>query len=71
VLLIKAQERRATLLGLNPPIGHAVRVVQHAPEHRQTSTDRIEAALNALECPAAVAERPGRAPLKAEHAIAD
>jgi hypothetical protein len=48
VLLIKAQERRATLLGLNPPLGHAVRVVQHAPERQQTSTDKIEAALNDL-----------------------
>jgi hypothetical protein len=47
-LLVKAAERRATLLGLNPPIGHAVRVVQHPPENRPTSTDRIEAALKAL-----------------------
>jgi hypothetical protein len=48
VLLIKAQERRATLLGLNPPIGHAVRVVSHPPENKPTSTDKIEAALKAL-----------------------
>jgi len=38
-LLVKAAERRATLLGLNPPIGHAVRVVPSASapadEHRQ------------------------------------
>jgi hypothetical protein len=47
-LLVKVAERKATLLGLNAPIGHAVRVVQHPPEHRQTSTDKIEAALNAL-----------------------
>jgi hypothetical protein len=47
-LLVKAAERKATLLGLNPPICHAVRVVSHPPEHKQTSTDRIEAALNAL-----------------------
>jgi hypothetical protein len=47
-LLVKVAERKATLLGLNAPIGHAVRVVQHKPEHRQTSTDKIEAALNAL-----------------------
>jgi hypothetical protein len=47
-LLVKVAERKATLLGLNAPIGHAVRIVQHAPENRQTSTDKIEAALNAL-----------------------
>jgi hypothetical protein len=47
-LLVKVAERKATLLGLNAPIGHAVRVVSHPPEHRQSSTDRIEAALNAL-----------------------
>jgi hypothetical protein len=47
-LLVKVAERRATLLGLNPPIGHAVRVVQHPPEHHETSTDKIERALNAL-----------------------
>ena len=41
-------ERKATLLGLNAPIGHAVRVVQHPPEHRETSTDKIERVLNAL-----------------------
>jgi DNA-binding transcriptional MerR regulator len=48
MVLIKAAERRATLLGLNPPIGHAVRVVQHVPEQHETSTDRIERALREL-----------------------
>jgi hypothetical protein len=48
VLLVKVAERRATLLGLNAPIGHAVRVVSHPPQNQPTSTDRIEAALNAL-----------------------
>jgi hypothetical protein len=48
MVLIKAAERRATLLGLNAPIGHAVRVVSHPPEHQETSPDRIERALNAL-----------------------
>jgi hypothetical protein len=48
VLLVKVAERRATLLGLNAPQGHAVRVVQHPPEHHETSTDRIERALDAL-----------------------
>jgi hypothetical protein len=47
VLLIKAQERRATLLGANAPLGHVVRVVQ-PPAHRETSTDKLERALNAL-----------------------
>ncbi len=48
VLMCKIQERRATLLVLNAPIGHAVRVVSHPPEHRETSTDKVERALNAL-----------------------
>jgi hypothetical protein len=48
MLLIKAQERRATLLGANAPIGHAVRVVSHPPVNKPTSTDRLEAALDAL-----------------------
>jgi DNA-binding transcriptional MerR regulator len=46
--LVKVAERRTTLLGLNPPIGHAVSVVQHPPENQPTSTDKIKAALNAL-----------------------
>jgi hypothetical protein len=29
-------------------IGHAVRLVSHSPANRPTSTDKIEAALNAL-----------------------
>jgi hypothetical protein len=45
-LLVKLAERRATLLGLNAPIGHAVQVVQHVPEHQMTTTDEIEAALD-------------------------
>jgi hypothetical protein len=48
ILLIKVAERRATLLGLNPNLGHAVAIVQHAPEHRETSTDRIERAIARL-----------------------
>jgi hypothetical protein len=47
-LLVKVAERKATLLGLNAPIGHAVRVVSHPPAHHETSTDKIERALNAL-----------------------
>ena len=41
-LLIKVAERRTTLLGLNPPIGHAVQVIQHAPaEKKKTSTQEM------------------------------
>src|SRR5215831_7143738 len=40
-LLVKVAERRATLLGLNPPLGHAVQVIQHAPAERKTSTQEI------------------------------
>jgi hypothetical protein len=43
-LLVKVAERKATLLGLNAPIGHA----QHPAANQATSTDKIEAALNAL-----------------------
>jgi hypothetical protein len=48
MLLVKIAERRATLLGLNAPIGYAVAVVQHAPENRPTSTAKIEAAIKSL-----------------------
>ena len=48
VLLIKVAERRATLLGLNPPIGHAVAVVQHEPPTQQSSFDKIEALVNRI-----------------------
>jgi hypothetical protein len=36
MLLVKVAERRATLLGLNAPIGHAVAVVQAPPTARST-----------------------------------
>src|SRR5262249_39043163 len=45
-LLVKIYERRATLLGLNPVTGHAVTIVQHEPVGAQTSTDKIEAAID-------------------------
>ena len=45
-LLVKIAERRATLLGLNPPLGHAVQVIQHEPENKPTSTDRILEAID-------------------------
>lgn len=48
VLMVKIAERRATLLGLKPTLGHFVRVVQHEPASKPTSVDKIEAALNAL-----------------------
>ena len=47
VLLIKVAERRATLLGLNPPIGHAVQVI-HEPQEKTTSTERIHASLDRI-----------------------
>src|SRR5215470_19083302 len=37
VLMVKILERRATLLGLNPPQGHAVQVIQHEPRNRPRS----------------------------------
>jgi DNA-binding transcriptional MerR regulator len=48
VLLVKIAERRATLLGLNPMLGHAVAIIQHPPEHRETRTYKIEAAIERL-----------------------
>jgi hypothetical protein len=48
-LLVKIAERRATLLGMNAPIGHALAIVQHPPKHQETSVDRIERVLRDLE----------------------
>jgi len=48
VLLIKVAERRATLLGLNAPIGHAVQVIQHDPPNKPTSTERIAALIGRI-----------------------
>jgi hypothetical protein len=48
VLLVKVAERRATLLGLNAPIGHAVAVVQHEPENKPTSTERLRATIDRI-----------------------
>ena len=39
-------ERRSILLGLNPPLGHAVRVVQHEPATKPTSTQEIRGLLD-------------------------
>ena len=47
-LMVKIAERRATLLGLNPPLGHAVQVVQHEAVNKPTSTERIRAVLDQL-----------------------
>ena len=46
MLLVKVAERRATLLGLNAPIGHAV-VVQ-APPTNQRSIDAMQRSLDRL-----------------------
>src|SRR5262249_6438253 len=47
-LLVKVAERRATLLGMNAPLGHAVQVIQQEPVHQPTSTDKIEAVFKEL-----------------------
>ena len=49
VLLTKVAERRATLLGLNPQMGHAVAVIQHEPEHQMTTTDELERAIARIQ----------------------
>jgi hypothetical protein len=33
---------------LNPPLGHAVQVIQHEPLEKTTSTERIHAALDRI-----------------------
>jgi len=48
VRLCPRRHRRATLLGLNPPIGHAVAVIQHPPQEQQGSTDGIHALLDRI-----------------------
>jgi hypothetical protein len=48
-LLVKIAERKAMLLGLNAPVGYAVQVIQPAPEHQETSVDRIEKVLKELK----------------------
>jgi hypothetical protein len=47
-LLTKIHERRATLLGLNAPASAAVHVIEHERPPAQTSTDRLEAAVNRI-----------------------
>jgi hypothetical protein len=47
-LLVKIYERRAILLGLNPPQGRAAHVVQHPPVAGETNTDKIERVLQEL-----------------------
>jgi hypothetical protein len=47
-LLVKINERRSNLLGLNSPPGFSVNVVHGPPQHQETSTDRIERVLNEL-----------------------
>src|SRR5262245_38253047 len=39
------------MLGLNPPIGHAVAVIQHPSHEQPSSTDRIHALLDRIAAP--------------------
>jgi len=48
ILLVKVADRRATLLGLNAPLGHAVHVIQHEPESKPTSTEHLRAAIDRI-----------------------
>jgi hypothetical protein len=50
---VKIAERRATLLGLNPPQGHAVQVVQHESTKKLTSLEEARARLDAFMAQAA------------------
>jgi hypothetical protein len=47
-LMVKILERRATLLGLNPPLGHAVQVIQHEPAERKTTLEDARIRLDAF-----------------------
>ena len=57
-LMVKIAERRATLLGLNPPLGHAVQVIQHESLDKPTSTQRIRAVLDELMDKRTIEPRP-------------
>jgi hypothetical protein len=46
-LVVKIEERRSTLLGLNAPAGFAVEVIKPAPAE-QASTDKIRAAFDRI-----------------------
>jgi hypothetical protein len=49
MLLVKLAERRATLLGLNAPIGHAVAIIQPpAAANRKTSMDALARSFDRL-----------------------
>ena len=58
MLLLKVAERRATLLGMNAPQGHAVQIIQHEPAAAQTSTDKIRVAGPLLKVALAVRKMP-------------
>jgi len=48
-LCVKISERRATLLGLNAPLGLAVRIIHDTqPQEQQSSTDRVLALLDRI-----------------------
>ena len=47
-LVNKIIERRCVMLGLHTPVPQVLRIVDAMEQPRQTSTDRIEAALQAL-----------------------
>jgi hypothetical protein len=47
-LLVKIAERRQILLGLAAPVGHAVMIHSEPVEQRQTSTERIRAAIDRI-----------------------
>jgi hypothetical protein len=49
LLLLKVAERRATLLGMNTPQGHAVQIIQHEPAAAQTSTGNLRAAIDRIQ----------------------
>lgn len=44
-LPVKIAERRATLLGLNAPLGHAVSIIQHEPAEALNSTQQTRKVL--------------------------
>ena len=67
LLLLKVAERRATLLGLNAPQGHAVQVIQHEAAAAQTSTEKIR--LPAFWCPGSIVRDLLRETLSEGHVI--
>jgi hypothetical protein len=48
IVFVKTNERRSTLNGANNPQSHVLQVISQPPEHAQTATDQLEAAIDRI-----------------------